>query len=752
MKTVELLAPAGSPEALDAAVAEGADAVYLGLKSFNARMRSANFAYSQFEGALRSLHSMGRKVYVTVNTVFEQREADRMYQLVKYLAALGPDGLIVQDFGVAAMARDHFPSLKLHASTQMNIAGARGANALSKNGFSRVVLARELSFGELRDCRAGTNMELEVFVHGALCVSASGLCLFSSFLGGKSANRGICTQACRRYYHHDDKGGYYFSPGDLQLVGRVPDLAEAGINALKIEGRMKSAGYVGTVVSAYRLVLDALEEGAGEDKLRAAINGAEAILRNDFARPKTEFYFACGDSGAERGKRAQEENAGPDWLNPSQDGGTGIPLGVILKLRGSGAGRQGLVPRGPVLPVPGDSVRLHAADDRDRRSCKVTAVDDGDSASPGVWISIPEGFEPGDTVYLIQTKLMSKRYSRVILPGSYRRTPGRDKAPDREIVVPRAKIAAGGEGLAFPQGLYVAVSRVEDLFVLQSSRPIRVMLALNRRNAAKLLGKEPLPFNKGEIILTLDPYFPQGDDAELGELVEALLREGYRQFVVNNPGHFSYFRGAAGAMGGSAAGGSAAGGSAPGAGASGGKPARTLGLIAGPWLYIFNRWAVSFVSSLGADYFVCPLENNRQNLEKTIDAQYRSRMFITVFAWPALFRIRENLGRVYDFTRFFGGRDEEFRLAAGEGGTIVYPEQPFSIVDKIPFLQEAGFGRFILDLSGGPGGKSGPSVKKNHYRDLMQSARNAAPLPDISRFNWKDGFYQEPAAQDAPAP
>jgi putative protease len=738
---------------LDAAVAEGADAVYLGLKNFNARMRSANFAYSQFEGALRSLHTMGRKVYVTVNTVFEQREADRVYQLIKYLAALGPDGLIVQDFGVAAMVRECFPSLKLHASTQMNIAGARGANALSKNGFSRVVLARELSFEELRDCRAGTNMELEVFVHGSLCVSASGLCLFSSYLGGKSANRGICTQACRRYYHHDNMGGYYFSPNDLQLISHIPGLVTAGINAVKIEGRMKSAGYVGTVVSAYRLVLDALAEDAGEQKLLNAVHDAEAILLNDFARPKTEFYFTRGPSAhthsadksparspaqSSAQSPAGGKRAGPDWLNPSQDGGTGIPLGAILKLRGSGAERQGLIPLGPVLPAPGDSIRLHAADDRDRRSCRISTVENGDSTGPGagVWISVPEGFEQGDMVYLIQAKLMSKHYGHVILPGSYRRTPGRDKAPDREIIVPRAKIAAGGEGLAFPQGFYVAVSRVEDLFILQSSRPTRVLLALNRHNTAKILEKEPLPFNKGEIILTLDPYFPQGDEPEIGDMIEALLREGYRQFVVNNPGHFSYFRRIADAA------------AVPG---TGGRPGRirSLGLIAGPSLYIFNRWAASFVSSMGADFFVCPLENNRQNLEKTIEPQYRSRVFITIFAWPALFRIRENLAGVYDFARFSGGRDEEFHLIAGEGGTRVYPEQPFSIVDKVPFLREAGFGRFILDLSGGPGGKSGPAVKKNQYRDLMQSARNAVPLPDISRFNWKDGFYQEAAVQDA---
>jgi putative protease len=186
------------------------------------------------------------------------------------------------------------------------------------------------------------------------------------------------------------------------------------------------------------------------------------------------------------------------------------------------------------------------------------------------------------------------------------------------------------------------------------------------------------------------------------------LEEGYRQFVVNNPGHFSYFRGGA-------------------------------DVIAGPYLYTFNRWAVSFVSALGADYFVSPLENNRQNLEKTVDASRRSHTFVTVFAWPALFRIRSNLKGVYGFNRFSDSRGEEFRLAAGDEGTLVYPERPFSIVDKIPFLQTAGFGRFILDLSRG----SGQSLKKNQYRDLMKSVKDVTPLPDVSRFNWKDGFFHQ---------
>ncbi|MDR3341830.1 MAG: U32 family peptidase [Treponema sp.] len=702
MKAVELLAPAGSPEALDAAVGAGADAVYLGLKTFNARMRSANFAYSQFEGALRSLHRMGRKLYVTVNTVFEQREADRLYQLLKYLASLGPDGLIIQDFGLIPMVRNNFPSLKLHASTQMNIASARGVNALSKYGVSRVVLARELSLKEITEIRLHTNMELEIFVHGALCVSASGLCLFSSYLGGKSANRGMCTQACRRYYHPDyrgvsleqEGGGYYFSPSDLQLIEQVPALVQAGVNSFKIEGRMKSAEYVGTVVSAYRRVIDALaqEDGPG---VQAAIAEGLGILRNDFARTKTIFYFNQGDAGGTI-----------DWLKADQSGGTGILLGAILKVKGAGDARRGLIPRGAVMPVAGDSVRLHRSDDSDRKSYKMSALEQDRSGSPHLWIPIPEGFDVGDAVYLIQTKTMSKRYAPVIphTLESFRRTPGRDKAPLMPTPPVHKNILK-----KFPEGLYGAVSRIEDLYILQSVRPMKVLLAYNPRTVAAILGepRSPLPFTPEEIILVLDPYFPQALDGALTEAIPELIRRGYHRFVVNNPGHFSYFR------------------------------TTDAALIAGPYLYVFNRWAASFVSTMGTDLFISPLENNRQNLERTVDPGKRARAFITVFAYPHLFRTRADLSRVYDFQHFKDSQDEPFTLMSNGNatGSVVIPAKPFSIVDKIPFLKEAGFSRFILDVSG-------PLLRKADYKDLMKAVKNAAPLPNTHRFNWKDGFYQ----------
>ena len=233
----------------------------------------------------------------------------------------------------------------------MNVASAKGVNFLSRLGFKRAVLARELSLDEIRAVRAASNLELEVFVHGALCVSASGLCLFSSYLGGKSANRGVCAQACRRLYATDAESGYFFSPDDLQLIEYVPDLMEAGVESFKIEGRMKSAEYVGAVVSAYRHMIDNWKL----DRERALAKSL-AILQSDFARPKTSFYFAG--------------RVDPSFLHPEQGGGTGIPLGKIRDIRVLDDGRYALLDSHDGL-AEGDSVRIHRSDDSGRLTGKV---------------------------------------------------------------------------------------------------------------------------------------------------------------------------------------------------------------------------------------------------------------------------------------------------------------------------------------------------------------------------------------------
>ena len=261
---MELLAPAGDMDALAAAIAAGADAVYLGGKALSARKNAGNF---DAEGLLRAAdfcHERGRRAYVTVNTLIRDEEFPLLEELAGQMAKAGVDAAIVQDFGVAAALKAMLPDLELHASTQMAVHNRQGVDFLKANGFSRVVLAREMAFSEIKHC-AGRGVQLEVFVHGALCVSCSGQCLMSSLIGGRSGNRGLCAQPCRLNYQLEGPAaraeGALLSTRDLNLLSNLQKLKDAGAGSLKIEGRLKGPEYVGQVTAAYRRALDAMEVG-----------------------------------------------------------------------------------------------------------------------------------------------------------------------------------------------------------------------------------------------------------------------------------------------------------------------------------------------------------------------------------------------------------------------------------------------------------------------------------------------------------
>lgn len=256
---MELLAPAGSFEALRAAVENGADAVYLGGKAYSARASAANFSPEELRNALDYCHIRGVKVYVTANTLLRN---DELPDALHYLADLynwGVDAVIVQDLGLAHRARHELPDLELHGSTQMTLHNALDLRTMKRLGFTRVVLARELSLGAISDIKAQTSLELEVFGHGALCICYSGQCLMSSLIGGRSGNRGQCAQPCRQPYSIaglEVPGEYVLSPKDLALIPYLAELQNAGVASLKIEGRLKSPDYVGVVVRTYRAALD----------------------------------------------------------------------------------------------------------------------------------------------------------------------------------------------------------------------------------------------------------------------------------------------------------------------------------------------------------------------------------------------------------------------------------------------------------------------------------------------------------------
>lgn len=710
---VELLAPAGNIESLDAAIGEGADAVYLGLKSFNARLRTTNFAWNQFEAAVESVHRQGKKIYVTVNTVCEERETERLYRFLNYLNDVQPDGLIVQDYAVIRMAQEFFPNLKLHASTQMNVESSNAVRLLQKEGFTRLVLARELGLEEIKKIKIETGAELEVFVHGALCVSESGLCLFSSFLGGKSANRGMCTQACRRFYTAEVPGGtkqgYYFSPCDLQLIDQIPNLIQAGVDSFKIEGRMKSAEYVGNVVAAYRYVIDHWQE----DK-KGVVAAGKRMLSADFARSKTTYWY-----GFNSNKDAQEQ-VSSKILNPNQAGGTGIYLGKISATKpaskelieavrknssndednNSNMIQLATLTGGAYDPDPGDSIRLHKKDDTGRESHKVRSVEIAEDGRR--WLDIPTGFSMGDSVYLLQTKSMSKRYSHV-LPydlSRYRKQPGDQLLPILDLTSVKDK-----ELSYFPEGIYVQVSSISDVFAVQGISPVRIIIDYNSETKVDLINqKTVLPFSKKQIYISLDPFCTSSQEDELSEELDKLIQNGYFNFVANNIAHLQMLKN------------------------------KKVNVIAGPYLYTFNRWAVSWLENQDVGTFIMPYENSRRNLEATFDQKIRPRVLVPVFAYPTLFRMRFKLPQDYDFTYFKDKEEKVFRVNSSEDGSFVIPDEPFCITDKIKVLESAGFKRILIDFSN-------TKVFRNQIKAVMTSLTKAQPLPYISRFNWKDGFY-----------
>ena len=263
MKKVELLSPAGGYETMVGAFNAGADAVYLGGSRFGARAYADNFDRDEVLDAISYAHLHGKRIYMTVNTLIKEKEFDEVYDFMLPYAEKKLDGVIVQDLGVARLIRREFPDIELHASTQMTVTGVYGARLLKERGFTRVVPARELSLNEMRAIREKADIEVEAFIHGAMCYCYSGMCLFSSMVGGRSGNRGRCAQPCRLPYHTVDTGDkeeYLLSLKDMSTIGMIPELIDAGIDSFKIEGRMKRAEYSAGVTALYRKYIDAYYE------------------------------------------------------------------------------------------------------------------------------------------------------------------------------------------------------------------------------------------------------------------------------------------------------------------------------------------------------------------------------------------------------------------------------------------------------------------------------------------------------------
>jgi len=386
MKKPELLSPAGSLEAFFAAMEKGADAVYAGLHDFSARAKAKNFSLAQMERMLAYAHGQERKIYVTINTLIKENELPQLVDQLAALEGMRVDGVILQDMATARLIREYFPGIPLHASTQMTIHNSLGVKQLEELGFERVVLARELHIDEIKAIVAASRAEIECFIHGALCFSFSGQCYFSSFLGGHSGNRGRCAQPCRRQYTYRGKEGYYFSTNDFSSIDMIPQLIEAKVASLKIEGRMKSAEYVASVVGAYRLVLD-----APEGKRSEAVSEAKELLKLSFGRVPTKGFLAS--------------HTPTDIATPSLKGATGRFLGTIKSLNGNRITFE----TKDRLHV-GDRVRVQPKSDMAGRAFTIKELYLGKQQVKGakekslVTTSSPFPFKVGDSVFKVSSE------------------------------------------------------------------------------------------------------------------------------------------------------------------------------------------------------------------------------------------------------------------------------------------------------------------------------------------------------------
>ena len=322
----ELLCPAGSPEALDAAIEGGADAVYLGGTAFNARMNAHNFGGDALRSAVLRAHSYGVKVYLTLNTLVGDREIPLALAAAEEAANAGVDALIVADLGIASAIHRTFPNLELHASTQASSHNSVSAEKLKKIGFSRIVIARETPAADLFEAVKNSPLEVEMFIHGALCVSHSGQCLFSSLVGGRSGNRGECAQPCRLPFACKKGGNAYpLSLKDLSLAAHVPALIESGVASLKIEGRMKAPEYVRDTARIWRRLLDE-RRAATPDEMREL---ASIFSRGGF----TDGYYKEKIDGKMLGIRSDDDKSASRTLTPFGGITRKIPLDFAVRMK-----------------------------------------------------------------------------------------------------------------------------------------------------------------------------------------------------------------------------------------------------------------------------------------------------------------------------------------------------------------------------------------------------------------------------------
>ncbi|MFU8818715.1 MAG: peptidase U32 family protein [Desulfurivibrio sp.] len=740
---MELLAPAGSLEAFEAAVAAGADAVYIGAPGANARALARDFTPAELAAMLEYAHARKVKVYAAMNSLVREDELAAAAATVELLAALKIDALIIQDLGLYSLCRRFFPQLRLHASTLLGAHNSPAVEQFAEMGFARVVLARELSLPEITAIHRRTGVELEVFVHGAMCFSYSGLCLFSSYLGGKSGLRGRCVQPCRRLYRWADRSGYLFSMNDLDALALLPALRRAGVGSVKIEGRMKSAQYVDRVVRAYRLVLDVLEaDGAGESGPDPSAPFAEAL-----AAGRELLGEAMGrKSGAGFFTLPPQE-----LVTPAHSGNVGLFLGKISGLRDKWAT---IAARHPLQK--GDRLRLHRERSGERLAFTVKELRPGrlprkmatprGASSVVLELLLPETARPGDSLYKVDSAQRRKAAAKreLVVQDSHRRLAAKlvARKPRREIVALFGSAAApvsgrGGKGGAggdrggrvsrrgapLPVGAGASLPcwlKLDDPLVLKQKLPeqvARVVLTLTPESLPRFSAAgKILRSLASRIVWALPPVILEDDLPFYREQIAALRAKGFNAWQIGHLGQVRLF-----------------------VQGEEERPTSRRGRTAG--LILHGDYTLNLINSLAWD--TCKqagLSSAQAAVEAdrpTLALLGRARpglLGMTIYARPPLFTARLDSIHFRYHTPLLSPRDEGFVLTREYGQTLALADKPFSLLPYVAELAAAGLAYGVIDL------RRLRISRPDLLPLLRQAGKKNRPGAMLSNFNYLHGL------------
>lgn len=502
-RDIELLAPAGSIETFHAAIDAGADAIYLGFGDFNARLRNKNFTAKTLSYLIPHAQDLGKKVYVAMNTLVKDGEIPAFVNNCNQVRQLKPDAVIVQDLGMAALMKRYFPQVELHGSTQMAIHNTAGLKAAEELGLTRVVPARELTLREIYKLKNKTQLEMELFIHGALCYSVSGNCLASSFIGGASGNRGKCTQVCRRKFSEGHKSGFYFSPKDFQALDFIEQYRNIGIRSLKIEGRMKSSSYIYNVTAAYR---DYLDGNADYDE-------TVERLKYDYGRDKCSFML----NG--------EESVGV--VSAGKIPGTGLFAGNIINRMG----QEFVVEKGKFEMVKGDRVRFQPEDGKEGWPCKVVDVSGGDSMVKVELTNMENKNSNGSLFIISRDPKKAKKWKKTTITVPPRKL-------GKNIAVTGGKVMSTLDKPTpkHKDRLFLRFDNPDWFKCISKKKDARVILNLNEESAVTFSFQSHKNLIGNNAIMALPLFIPEGKLSFWKEVILRLKKEGVSNWMVGQYG------------------------------------------------------------------------------------------------------------------------------------------------------------------------------------------------------------------------